>query len=141
MKRLLRCRRDWRSDFGQWVESASILDAIRLRMLDAETVVVVSNRKNAFGLDAGAPVRPHHPLKPYGEAGRSREGMTPTWRNCQGMRRTGWCWRLDAHLSNAFCSVSYRVVNLHPALPGSSPAHMPSRRLRRSSEARSSRRA
>ncbi len=36
-----------RSDFGQWVESASILDAIRLRMLDAETVVVVSNRKNA----------------------------------------------------------------------------------------------
>ncbi|MDI9547734.1 MAG: phosphoribosylglycinamide formyltransferase [Chloroflexota bacterium] len=105
----------------------AILDAIRLRMLDAETVVVVSNRKNAFGLEraarAGAPTR-YHPLKPYRDAGRSREEYdadlaalvkeyAPDW-----VVLAGWMHIL----SNAFLQrFPYRVVNLHPALPGQFP--------------------
>ena len=53
----------------------AILDAIRMRALDAQVVVVVSNRKAAYGLEraekAGVPTR-YHPLKPYRDADRSR---------------------------------------------------------------------
>ena len=53
----------------------AILDAIRMRVLDAQVVVVVSNRKAAYGLEraakAGVPTL-YHPLKPYRDAERSR---------------------------------------------------------------------
>lgn len=105
----------------------AILDAIRARMLDAQVVVVVSNRKDAYGLQraeaAGVPTR-YHPLKPYREADRTRQeydadlaeivrAFAPDW-----VILAGWMHVL----SNAFLQhFPYRVVNLHPALPGQFP--------------------
>jgi len=105
----------------------AILDAIRLRVLDAQVVLVVSNRQAAYGLEraaqAGVPTR-YHPLKPYRDAGRSREeydadlaqmvaAAAPDW-----VVLAGWMHIL----SNAFLRhFPYRVVNLHPALPGRFP--------------------
>lgn len=105
----------------------AILDAIRLRVLDAQVVLVVSNRQAAYGLEraaqAGVPTR-YHPLKPYRDAGRSREEYdadlaqivaeaAPDW-----VVLAGWMHIL----SNAFLRrFPYRVVNLHPALPGQFP--------------------
>ena len=84
-----------------------MIDAIRSRMLQAEIVVVVSNRKAAYGLEraeaAGIPTR-YHPLKPYRDAGRHARSMTPIWRRwSRNMRRiwvvlAGWMHIL----SNAF---------------------------------------
>src|SRR5690606_26848550 len=94
---------------------------------DAQVVLVVSNRKNAFGLEraakAGVPTRVHT-LKPYRDAGRSREEYDadlaelvleakPDW-----VVLAGWMHILsDAFLRH----FPYRVVNLHPALPGQFP--------------------
>jgi formyltetrahydrofolate-dependent phosphoribosylglycinamide formyltransferase len=112
---------------GSGTNLQAILDAIRLRMLDAEVAVVVSNRRAAFGLEraakAGIPTR-YHPLKPYRDAGRSREEydadlatllqeFAPDW-----VVLAGWMHILsDAFLRH----YAYRVVNLHPALPGEFP--------------------
>ena len=105
----------------------AIIDAIRGRMLDAEIVVVVSNHKDAFGLQraekAGIPTVVHA-LKPYRDAGKTREqydadlaeivvGYAPEW-----VVLAGWMHILsDAFLAE----FPYRVVNLHPALPGQFP--------------------
>jgi formyltetrahydrofolate-dependent phosphoribosylglycinamide formyltransferase len=112
---------------GSGTNLQAILDVIRLGMLDAEVAVVVSNRQGAYGLEraakAGVPTR-YHPLKPYREAGRSREEydadlatllqeFTPDW-----VVLVGWMHIL----SNAFLHhFPYRVLNLHPALPGQFP--------------------
>ena len=112
---------------GNGTNLQAILDAIRARQLDAQVVLVVSNRKNAFGLEraakAGVPTRVHT-LKPYRDAGRSREEYDadlaelvleakPDW-----VVLAGWMHILsDAFLRH----FPYRVVNLHPALPGQFP--------------------
>jgi formyltetrahydrofolate-dependent phosphoribosylglycinamide formyltransferase len=105
----------------------AILDAIRMRVLDAQVVVVVSNRKAAYGLaraaHAGVPTR-YHPLKPYRDAGRSREEydadlaqivmeFTPDY-----VILVGWMHIFTEHFLRHF---PYRVINLHPALPGKFP--------------------
>ena len=105
----------------------AILDAIRMRVLDAQVVVVASNRKDAYGLEraarANVPAR-YHPFKPYRDAGKSREeydadlaallkDYAPEW-----VVLAGWMHIL----SNAFLQrYPYRVLNLHPALPGQFP--------------------
>ena len=112
---------------GSWTNLQAFLDAIRLRMLVAEVAVVLSNRKEAYGLEraarAGIPTR-YHPLKPYRDAGQSREQYdadlaallkeyAPQW-----VVMAGWMHIL----SNSFLQrFPYRVVNLHPALPGQFP--------------------
>lgn len=105
----------------------AIIDAIRARMLDAEIVVVVSNRRNAYGLEraaqAGIPTR-YHPLKPYRDAGRSRQEYDADLARILQEYRPDWVvlagW---IHiLSDAFLRhFPYRVINLHPALPGQFP--------------------
>ena len=105
----------------------AIIDAIRLHVLPAQIVVVVSNRKDAYGLEraakAGIPTA-YHPLKPYTDAGRSRADYDadlaaivrkydPDW-----VVLAGWMHVLsDAFLHH----YPYRVINLHPALPGKFP--------------------
>ncbi|MCB0062988.1 MAG: phosphoribosylglycinamide formyltransferase [Caldilineaceae bacterium] len=105
----------------------ALMDAIRYRALDAEIVAVVSNRKDAYGLQraekAGIPTH-YHPFKPYRDADRSRSAYDadlaallkpyqPEW-----VVLAGWMHIL----SNAFLQkFPYRVVNLHPALPGQFP--------------------
>lgn len=105
----------------------AIIDAVADGRLPARIAVVVSNRKAAYGLEraekAGIPTR-YHPLKPYRDAGRSREEYDadlaalladygPDW-----VVLAGWM-----HIfSHAFLQhYPHRVVNLHPALPGQFP--------------------
>lgn len=105
----------------------AIIDAIRLRVLNAQIVVVASNRANAYGLEraqkAGIPTFVER-LKAHRDAGRTREEYDaalaarlkeykPDW-----IVLAGWMHIL----SNAFLSqFPYRVINLHPALPGQFP--------------------
>lgn len=105
----------------------AIIDAIRMGTLDAEIVVVVSNRKNAFGLvraeKAGIPTR-YFPLKPYTDAGRPRTEYDADLAQIVAEYRPDWIvlagWMHI--LSKAFLDrFPYRVVNLHPALPGQFP--------------------
>lgn len=105
----------------------AMIDAVADERLDAQIAVVVSNRKDAFGLTraerAGIPTR-YHPLKPYRDQGRDRSeydrdlaallaDFRPDW-----IVLAGWM-----HIfSNAFLDhFPSRVVNLHPALPGQFP--------------------
>lgn len=105
----------------------AIIDAMRARLLDAQVVAVISNRQAAYGLErarrAGIPTEVH-PLKPYVDAGRSRreydadlaklvKRYQPDW-----VVLAGWMHILSSAFLDAF---SYRVVNLHPALPGQFP--------------------
>ncbi len=105
----------------------AIIDAIRQRQLDAQIVVVIANRKEAYGLQraakAGIPTV-YHGLKAYREAGKERatydadlalllQPYHPDW-----VVLAGWMHLL----SNAFLQhFPYRVINLHPALPGQFP--------------------
>lgn len=105
----------------------AVIDAIRMKVLDAQIVLVVSNRKDAFGLvraeKAGISTR-YLPLKPYTTAGRTRAeydadlaqlvaASTPDW-----VVLAGWMHILSSAFLDRF---PYRVVNLHPALPGKFP--------------------
>ncbi|MEZ4864484.1 MAG: phosphoribosylglycinamide formyltransferase [Caldilineaceae bacterium] len=105
----------------------AMIDAIRTRLLDAEICVVISNRKDAYGLQraeqAGIPTR-YHPLKPYTDAGQDRQAYDadlaklvqaykPEW-----VVLAGWMHILSTDFLRHF---PYRVVNLHPALPGQFP--------------------
>ena len=105
----------------------AIIDAVKLRVLPVEIAVVVSNRKDAYGLQraekAGIPVL-YFPLKPYSDAGRSRTEYDadlaarlleydPDW-----IVLAGWMHILSTAFLRHF---PYRVINLHPALPGQFP--------------------
>jgi len=105
----------------------ALLDAIYHRALPAEIVTVVSNRKDAFGLEraAKAAIPTHYfPLKPYREADRSRQAYDADLAALLKPYRPDWIvlagWM---HIfSNAFLQhFPYRVINLHPALPGQFP--------------------
>jgi formyltetrahydrofolate-dependent phosphoribosylglycinamide formyltransferase len=102
----------------------AIIDAIKVGQLDAEIALVVSNRKDAFGLiraqKAGIPTL-YFSLKPYTEAGKSRAeydidlaselaGYTPDL-----IVLAGWMHILSPAFLERFTD---RVINLHPALPG-----------------------
>ncbi len=105
----------------------ALIDAIRYKALDAEIVGVVSNRKDAFGLEraqkAGIPTR-YHPLKSFTESGRSRSDydaalaeLVRAWQP-DFVVLAGWMHILSAAFIDEF---PYRIVNLHPALPGQFP--------------------
>ena len=105
----------------------AIIDAIRERILPAEIVVVVSSKANAYGLQraekAGIPTRVHR-LKSYKDEGRSRreydtdlaaiiKEFRPDW-----VVLAGWMLLLSSNFLDEFF---FRVINLHPALPGAFP--------------------
>ena len=105
----------------------ALIDAIRMHMLDAEIAVVVSNRKDAYGLERAQKVNiptEYVPLKPYLEDGRGRRvydadlaelllDYDPDW-----VVLAGWMHILSSDFLDEF---EYRVINLHPALPGQFP--------------------
>src|SRR3954454_17122398 len=105
----------------------AILDAIRMRALDAQVVVVVSNHKAAYGLEraekAGVPAR-YHPLKPYRDADRSRNEYDADLAKMvleykpDYIVLAGWMHIFTQDFLRHF---PYRVINLHPALPGQLP--------------------
>ncbi len=105
----------------------AIIDAIRARILDAEIVLVVSNRKDAFGLQraekVGIPTRVHA-VADYRQAGRSREEYDADLARLVQEKRPDWVVLVGwMHiLSRAFVDrFPFRIVNLHPALPGKFP--------------------
>jgi formyltetrahydrofolate-dependent phosphoribosylglycinamide formyltransferase len=105
----------------------AIIDAIQVGRLNADIVVVVSNRKQAYGLQraqqAGIPTRVF-PLRPYRESGRDRREYDADLANL--LQEYGPDWIVLAGwmhiLSSAFLGrFPNRVINLHPALPGQFP--------------------
>jgi phosphoribosylglycinamide formyltransferase-1 len=106
----------------------AILDAVEAGSLPSVGVaLVVSNRKEAYGIQRavqhGVPVV-YFPLAPYSRTGRSRQDYDAdlaailkafgvTW-----VVLAGWMHVLSAAFLSHFPS---RVVNLHPALPGTFP--------------------
>jgi formyltetrahydrofolate-dependent phosphoribosylglycinamide formyltransferase len=105
----------------------AIIDAIAAGHLDARIAVVVSNRKDAFGLlraeRAGIPTR-YHPLKPYRDRGADRSAYDADLAALLAEYQPDWIvlagWM---HIfSNAFVArFPGRIINLHPALPGQFP--------------------
>jgi formyltetrahydrofolate-dependent phosphoribosylglycinamide formyltransferase len=102
----------------------AILDAIDNGQLDVEVVLVVSNRKNAYGLtraeNAGIPTL-YFPFKQYRDANKTREAYDAAL--AQKVKEyqpdlvvlAGWMHILSPAFLDHF---SNRVINLHPALPG-----------------------
>jgi formyltetrahydrofolate-dependent phosphoribosylglycinamide formyltransferase len=102
----------------------AILDAVEDGVITAVPSLVVSNRKNAYGLEraekAGVPTA-YFPFKPYREAGQSREeydaDLAEVIRpyNPDLIVLAGWMHIFSAAFLNHFPN---KVINLHPALPG-----------------------
>jgi formyltetrahydrofolate-dependent phosphoribosylglycinamide formyltransferase len=102
----------------------ALIDAIEAGQLAAQIVLVVSNRKDAYGLQraqqAGIETL-YFPLKPFTEEGRTRaEYDTVLAQRLQSYQPdlivlAGWM-----HIfTPAFLDhISKPVINLHPALPG-----------------------
>jgi formyltetrahydrofolate-dependent phosphoribosylglycinamide formyltransferase len=112
---------------GSGTNLQAVLDACAAGRVEATVALVVSNRRDAFALEraarAGVPTA-YHPLRPYRDAGRSREAYDadladlvaaaePDW-----VVLAGWMHVLSPAFLDRFPS---RVVNLHPALPGAFP--------------------
>lgn len=109
---------------GSGTNLQAIMDAITAGRLDAEIVLVVSNRKAAYGLvraqQAGIP-QLYFPLKPYLDSGKSREAYDHDLATAIAHHRpdlivlAGWMHILNPAFLDQF---PQRVINLHPALPG-----------------------
>ncbi|NJN98419.1 MAG: phosphoribosylglycinamide formyltransferase [Anaerolineales bacterium] len=105
----------------------AIIDAIQAGQLAARIELVVSNRREAYGLvraEAANLPTLYFPLKPYLEAGHSREqydlALAERVAACQPdlIVLAGWMHVLSAAFLERF---PQRVLNLHPALPGCFP--------------------
>lgn len=108
---------------GSGTNLQAIIDAIEAGHLKSEIVVVVSNRKNAYGLvraeEAGIATE-YVPLKPYKDAGKSRvtydAGLAEKVASFQPdlIVLAGWMHILSSAFLDKFPK---KVINLHPALP------------------------
>lgn len=112
---------------GSGTNLQAIIDAIQADHLPAEIVLVVSNRRDAFGLTraarAGIPTL-YLPLKPYLTSGEGREAYDAALAAHINPHRpdllvlVGWMHILSPVFLEQFPG---RVLNLHPALPGAFP--------------------
>ncbi len=102
----------------------AILDAIEAGTITAVPSLVVSNRKNAYGLvraEQAGVTTAYFPFKPYRDAGKPREqydaDLAELIRPYQPdlIVLAGWMHILSAAFLNHFPN---KVINLHPALPG-----------------------
>lgn len=105
----------------------ALMDAAQNGKLEAEIVLVVSNRKAAFGLErarlAGIETL-YFPFKPYRDAGRSRQDYDADL--TERIARVGpdlivlagWMHIDSGAMIERFHG---RIINLHPALPGEFP--------------------
>lgn len=102
----------------------ALIDAIEHRDLDAHISLVVSNRKDAYGLErarrAGIETL-YFPLKPFTEGGQTRaeydEALAARLHTYQPdlIVLAGWMHIFTPAFLDQFFR---RVINLHPALPG-----------------------
>ncbi len=115
---------------GPGTNLQAILDAIAGGHLSARVVLVVSNRKTAYGLVrsklAGVPTL-YFPFEPYKAAGLDREQYDTDLAICISEYQldlivlAGWMYILSPRFLDCF---SGRIINLHPALPGTFPGTM-----------------
>jgi phosphoribosylglycinamide formyltransferase-1 len=113
------------SGFGSNLQA--IIDACASGDLDAEVAAVVCDRKKAYSLEraeeAGIPSR-YHPWKPYKEAGKDRRVYDADLAEIVAafgpalVILAGWMRVLTSAFLDRY---PMRVVNLHPALPGTYP--------------------
>jgi len=105
----------------------ALLDAIDDGRLPAEIVMVVSNRRAAYGLQRAAQAGVetlYFPLKPYMDAGQTRAAydadLAARLRPYQPdlIVLAGWMHILSSAFLDQFPD---KVINLHPALPGAFP--------------------
>jgi formyltetrahydrofolate-dependent phosphoribosylglycinamide formyltransferase len=105
----------------------AILDAINAGRFDAKVVLVVSNRKAAYGLIRAARAAIstlYYPLKPYTTSGRSREEYDADLAQQILVQQpdlivlAGWMHVFSTAFLDRFPG---KVINLHPALPGVFP--------------------
>jgi formyltetrahydrofolate-dependent phosphoribosylglycinamide formyltransferase len=109
---------------GSGTNLQAIIDAIEEDQLKAEIVLVVSNRKAAYGLQraeaAGIP-QFYFPVKPYREEGKPREKYDADLADQIAAYQpelivlAGWMHILSPAFLERF---PHQVINLHPALPG-----------------------
>ena len=102
----------------------AIIDAVQAGSLPAQIALVVSNRRDAYGLQraarAGIPTL-YFPLQPYRDAGRTRQeydaDLAGQIATCEPalVVLAGWMHVLSPAFLERFAG---RVLNLHPALPG-----------------------
>ena len=112
---------------GSGTNLQAIIDAIEIGDLKAKIVLVISNRKTAYGLrraeDHQIPTL-YFPLKPYTDAGKSRESydtdLAMRVAECDPtlVVLAGWMHIVTPAFLEPFPN---RVINLHPALPGTFP--------------------
>jgi formyltetrahydrofolate-dependent phosphoribosylglycinamide formyltransferase len=112
---------------GSGTNLQAIIEAIENGNLKAKIALVVSNRKAAYGLTRA---ETHHipflyfPLKPYLDAGKSRESydadlaMRVAEYQPTLIVLAGWMHIVTPAFLEPFPK---RVINLHPALPGTFP--------------------
>lgn len=105
----------------------AIIEAIQRDELEAQIALVVSNRRDAYGLvraEKAAIPTLYFPLKPYLEAGASREAYDAALAQRLVSYKldlivlAGWMHVLSPAFLDCF---PQRVLNLHPALPGQFP--------------------
>lgn len=109
---------------GSGTNLQAVLDATQSGRLGAEVGLVVSNHRGAYGLvraeRAGVPTL-YFPLKPYRDAGRSRAEYDADLAGRVAavapdlVVLAGWMHVLSPAFLDRFPD---RVINLHPALPG-----------------------
>lgn len=109
---------------GSGTNLQAIMDAIDSGSLEAEIVLVVSNRKAAYGLiraeNAAIPTL-YFPLKPYTDADKSRKQYDADLAEQISVYEpdlivlAGWMHILSSAFLKKFPK---QVINLHPALPG-----------------------
>jgi len=109
---------------GSGTNLQALIEATAQGQLPADIALVVSHRRQAFGLvrarQAGIPTL-YFPLKPYADAGKSRaaydadlaEAITAYAPDLIVL--AGWMHVLSPAFLEHF---PHRVINLHPALPG-----------------------
>ena len=105
----------------------AIIDAVQAGRLDAQIAVVISNRREAYGLvraeRAGIPTL-YFPLKRYRDAGRSREEYDADLAEQIAVHvpdlivLAGWMHIVSPAFLARFQN---HILNLHPALPGQFP--------------------
>lgn len=105
----------------------AILDATSTGRLAAQVVLVVSNRKGAYGLvraaQAGIPTL-YFPLKPYVVADQGRDAYEAALAERVSVYQpdlivmVGWMHVLGPTFLDRFPG---KIINLHPALPGCFP--------------------
>jgi formyltetrahydrofolate-dependent phosphoribosylglycinamide formyltransferase len=109
---------------GSGTNLQAIIDAVGDGRLRANIVLVVSNRKAAYGLvraEYAAVPTLYYPLKPHLEAGKSRQAYDADLAEQLKPYRpdlivlAGWMHILSPAFLDQF---PQQVINLHPALPG-----------------------